>query len=96
MLFGVEGEFVTKVFRDNFDVIVLDFQMPGMNGLDAVKQILRKSPNIPILMVTLHASTELAEQARRIGIRGFCAKVGIECVVEGATTIMDDKTYFKP
>jgi DNA-binding NarL/FixJ family response regulator len=88
-------EAVVKFNQEKFDVIVLDFQMPGMNGLDAAKQITSRSPNTPILMVTLHHSPQLAEEARKVGIRGMCPKADIGCVVEGVTTILDNKPYFK-
>ena len=88
-------EAVEKFDRGKFDVVVLDFQMPEMNGLDAAKQIALHSPSTPILMVTLHYSPQLAEEARKVGIRGLCAKADIACVVEGVTTILDHKSYFR-
>lgn len=87
-------EAVEKFDREKFDVVVLDFQMPGMNGLEAAKEITSRSPST-ILMVTLHYSPQLAKEARKVGIRGLCPKADIECVVEGVTTILDDKSYFK-
>jgi DNA-binding NarL/FixJ family response regulator len=86
---------VAKFDKEKFDVVVLDLQMPGMNGLDAAKQITLRSPSTPILMVTLHHSPQLAEEARKAGIRGICPKADIGCVVEGVTTILDNKSYFK-
>jgi DNA-binding NarL/FixJ family response regulator len=88
-------EAVAKFDKEKFDVIVLDYQMPVMNGLDAAKQITSQSPDTPILMVTLHDSQQLAEEARKVGIRGLCPKGDIECVVEGVTTVLDNKSYFK-
>ena len=88
-------EAIAKFDKDKFDVIVLDFQMPGMNGLDAAKQIKSLSPSIPILMVTMHYSRQLAEEARKVGIAGICSKTDIGCVVEGVTTILDNGSYFK-
>ena len=76
------------------DVIVLDFQMPKMNGLDAAKEIRRQSPEIPILMVTLHLSKQLAEAAREAGVRGACAKQDIGSVVEAVKVLLHDETYF--
>jgi DNA-binding NarL/FixJ family response regulator len=88
-------EAVAKFDEEKFDVIVLDFQMPGMNGLEAAKQITSRSPSTPILMVTLHDSPQLTKEARKVGIRGICPKADIECVVEGVTTILNNKSYFK-
>jgi DNA-binding NarL/FixJ family response regulator len=76
------------------DVIVLDFQMPVMNGLDAAKEIRRRLPKVPILMVTLHMSPQLEDQARRIGIRGACDKGNINCVVEGIDALLHHGTYY--
>jgi DNA-binding NarL/FixJ family response regulator len=89
------GEAVAKFDENKFDVVVLDFQMPGMNGLDAAKQITALSPSTPILMVTLHHSPQLAEEARKVGIRGICPKADIGCVVEGVSRVLDNKSYFK-
>lgn len=77
------------------DVIVLDFQMPKMNGLDAAKEIRRKAPNVPILMVTLHMSPQLEDQAKKVGIRGACDKGDINCVVEGVETLLQHGTYYR-
>jgi len=88
-------EAVAKFDKNKFDVIVLDFQMPGMNGLDTARQIATRSPGTPILMVTLHHSAQLAEEARKVGIRGLCPKADIECVVEGVATVLEKKSYFK-
>jgi DNA-binding NarL/FixJ family response regulator len=87
-------EAVTKFDDGKFDVVVLDYQMPVMDGLEAARQIIGRSPQTPILMVTLHASPQLADQARRVGIRGVCGKSDIKCVVEGIETILQDKLYF--
>jgi DNA-binding NarL/FixJ family response regulator len=88
-------EAVAKFDKNKFDVIVLDFHMPRMNGLDAAKQIASRSPGTPILMVTLHHSNQLAEEARKAGIRGMCPKSDIECVVEGVTAVLENKPYFR-
>src|SRR5271166_778055 len=56
------------------DVVVLDFQMPCMNGLDAARIIARLSPETPILMVTLYLTRQLSEEAQKVGVRGACAK----------------------
>ncbi len=76
------------------DLVVLDFQMPGMNGLDAARIITQISPKTPILMVTLYLSKQLAEEARKAGIRGTCAKTDIGCVVDAVGALLREETYF--
>ena len=88
-------EAIDKVQQTSPDLVILDFQMPEMNGLDAAKEITRRSPEVPILMVTLHMSPQLADQARRVGIRGACDKGNIGCVVEGVETLLHRGTYYR-
>ena len=76
------------------DIIVLDFQMPKMNGLDVAREIRKMWPEIPILMVTLHMSPQLEDQAKKIGIRGACDKGNINCVVEGVDALLHRGTYY--
>ena len=76
------------------DVILLDFQMPDLNGLDVAREITRVFPNIPILMVTIHLSKQLTEEARRAGIRGTCAKSDVGSIVEAVDVLLHAGTYF--
>ena len=76
------------------DVIVLDFQMPEMNGLDAARILTQLSPETPILMVTLYLSNQLSEEARHVGIRGACAKTDVSSVVEAVGALLREETYF--
>src|ERR1700686_5888197 len=68
------GEALERVRNNRPDMILLDFQMPDLNGLDGARQISHLFPEIPILMVTIHLSRQLADEARKAGIRGACAK----------------------
>jgi len=76
------------------DVIVLDFQMPEMNGLDAARIITQRSPETPILIVTLHLSKQLSEEARKVGARGACAKSDVGSVIDGVGALLRQETYF--
>jgi len=76
------------------DLIVLDYQMPDLNGVDVARQISDLFPAIPILMVTLHLSKQLADAARQAGVRGACAKQDIGSVVEAVDLLLHNQTYF--
>lgn len=89
---GVEA--VERFQKAKPDLIVIDFQMPEMNGLDAARHIVDLSPNTPILMVSIHLSQQLSEEARKVGIRGACAKEDISCVINAVDALLHQETYF--
>jgi DNA-binding NarL/FixJ family response regulator len=74
--------------------ILLDFQMPDLNGLDVARKIAQSFPDIPILMVTIHLSRQLADEARKAGIRGVCLKSDVGSIVEAVDTLLHQRTYF--
>jgi DNA-binding NarL/FixJ family response regulator len=76
------------------DVILLDFQMPDLNGLDVAREMRRLCPGVPILMVTVHMSKHLAAAARAVGILGACAKSDVGSIVEAVRTVLAKKSYF--
>ncbi|PTB17832.1 DNA-binding response regulator [Trinickia symbiotica] len=56
------------------DVILTDLSMPGMNGIDAVATIKRRSPQIRIVVLTVHKSQEYVREALRVGVDGYVLK----------------------
>jgi DNA-binding NarL/FixJ family response regulator len=87
-------EALQRVEMNPPDMILLDFQMPDVNGLDVARQISRLFPAIPILMITIHLSKQLAEEAKRVGIRGACAKSDVGSIVEAVDVLLHEGTYF--
>jgi len=78
----------------NPDVIVLDFLMPGMDGLQTAREIGKLLPSIPILMFTMHLSRQLVEEARNVGIRGAVAKSDASRIIEGVEALLRNEAYF--
>src|ERR1700674_4155271 len=65
---------VEKVDELRPDLVILDFQMPVMNGLEAARQISHLAPNTAMLMFTMHASAELVTAARAVGVKDVVSK----------------------
>ncbi|GAC1673790.1 MAG: hypothetical protein NVS9B4_28140 [Candidatus Acidiferrum sp.] len=76
------------------EVTVMDFHMPGLNGLEASRRILKRDPKANILMVTVDASRELAREAKKAGLKGICSKGQIECIVEAVKGLLQGREYF--
>jgi two-component system, NarL family, invasion response regulator UvrY len=88
------AEALQRVENSLPDLVLLDFQMPDLNGLDVAREIHRLWPKIPILMITVHMSQQLATAAKEVGIRGACAKSDVGSIVEAVQAILQEKTYF--
>jgi len=60
--------------KESFDAIILDFQMPGMDGMDALKTIKAKKPELQIILLTGYATVEKSVEAMKIGATDFVEK----------------------
>ena len=88
------AEALQKVVEAAPDLVVLDYQMPDLNGVDVARQIVELCPKASILMVTLHLSNQLVEAARAAGVHGACAKQDIGSVIEAVEVLLNHQTYF--
>ena len=56
------------------DIVLLDIGMPNLNGLEAARQILTSSPEVAILILTMHDSDAVVREVLRAGARGYLLK----------------------
>lgn len=65
---------VEKVKELHPDIVILDLQMPVMNGLEASREIKRLAPNTSLIIFTAHASYQLVKEARAHGVADVVSK----------------------
>ena len=68
------GQAVSKAIESNPDLIILDYSMPGMDGLRAAQEIYRALPSAHIVIVTLFPSRALELEAMKYGVGQVISK----------------------
>jgi len=64
------------------DVVLMDLSMPDLSGIDAMKVIHERKPNLPVVILTAHADPGVEKEARAAGASGFLAKgIGLDDLV---------------
>ncbi len=76
-------EALELVEREDFDVVVLDMMMPGIDGLETLKRMLQLDENLQVIMLTGHATVQNGVEAMKLGAKDFLEKpVNIEKLLE--------------
>lgn len=65
------------------DVVVLDFAMPIMNGIEAARQIHKERPNTAMVLCSMYLDHQLASLARDVGITSVLSKSNVGQVIRG-------------
>jgi DNA-binding NarL/FixJ family response regulator len=88
-------EAVEKARQHKPDVIVLDFSMPELNGLDATRQIRKALPRTEVLILTMHDSEQLAREVLQAGARGYLLKTHAKKqLIPAVAALAEHQSYF--
>lgn len=83
------GEDTVSRYRDDApDVLLVDVQMPGMNGLEASESILNTYPDARILVLTTFADESYITKALGIGTKGYLIKQDVSSVIPAVQAVM--------
>jgi len=79
------------------DVIILDITMPNMNGIETARELLKRSPAAKVIMLSLHDTKAMVEEALAAGARGYLTKeTATRTVVEAVIEVHAGRRYLCP
>src|SRR6516225_7062357 len=88
------GRALQQIREGEFDVVLMDVNMPDRNGIDTLKLIRKESPRLPVLMLSMHAEDQYAIRALRAGAAGYLSKQGApELLVSAIRQVASGKKY---
>jgi len=71
---GSGQEALDRVRAEAWDVVLLDISLPGMSGLDVLKQLQRERPGLPVLVLSIYPEDQYAVRVLKAGASGYLTK----------------------
>jgi DNA-binding NarL/FixJ family response regulator len=88
-------EAVAKALDLKPDIVVMDFAMPELNGMEATRQIRARMPATEVLILTMHESDNLVRETLMAGARGYLLKTDAgDALVQALQALAEHKPYF--
>ncbi len=91
------GDFLNNLESFIPDVVLMDIEMPEMNGAEATRRVLLKYPEIKIIALSMHSEESFYSEMIEAGAKGFLLKNSqFKDVQKAILDVVDDKNYFSP
>ena len=90
-------EALARVAEFKPDVAIVDITMPSLNGIDAIKRMIKASPRTKVLILTMHDDDSLIQRALTAGASGYLSKADASRdLVAAVNALVSGKTFFTP
>ena len=81
----------------NPDLVVMDIGLPGLNGLDATRKIVKARPDARVLILSMHSNEEFVKQALEAGATGYVLKdAPVDELLAALRTVAAGQTHLSP
>ncbi len=77
-------EVLECVWKEPWDIVILDLTMPGRSGLEVLKEIKRERPKLPVLILSMHPEDQFAVRLLKAGASGYMTKESVADELVGA------------
>ena len=79
------------------DVVIMDIGMPGLNGIEATRQIISEAPYINVIALSMHSDTLFVSEMLKSGASGYLLKdCAFEELERAIRTVLENKAYLSP
>jgi len=90
-------EFLQKMDSTDFDVVLMDIKMKGLNGIQTTQKAMIKNPNIKVLVLSTFGEEDFLHQIINVGAKGFLLKNVDKDTLFGAIRLVNNnQNYFSP
>ena len=85
-------EGMKEVKNEAYGIIIADYRLPGMNGLEFLEQVQKLNPNIIKILISAYGNEEILRKAKRIGIQDFIEKPFTSEIIEASLSqVLENK-----
>ena len=88
---------LARVENDSWDLLILDITLPGRSGLDALKDVKLRQPELPILVLSMHPETQYGKRVLKAGASGYMNKDSApEELINAIRKVLSGGRYVSP
>ncbi|MEI3613837.1 response regulator transcription factor [Pseudogracilibacillus sp. SO30301A] len=92
---GLEAKDIVKEYQP--DIVLMDINMPEMNGIEATKELLQSNPELKIIILSIHEDESYVSHALQTGAQGYLLKeMDTESLMEAIKVVYDGGSYLHP